>query len=244
MEEPSAVLDRDFEQPAAGNQVFQHAPQSRNVEHRGEVRHTRDRFLVVKAVDLPPAAALGHPRNTAFSGTVIIVVIEVNRRHDILVFEDALTHHLLDRTKGSDGGCVRKPLHGCDAMLFQNALYAADRVAFAVKKTTNSPQQVDVVGPVVSAAPASLHRLYLGEPCLPEPQDVLRNVEIVSDLADGSEGIRRFVQMLAPLSLAPMKNRGYAGLAPLVPAPWPLIRCFKIADGLNTITRRGEIGTS
>ena len=25
---------------------------------------------------------------------------------------------------------------------------------------------------------------------------------------------------------------------------WPLIRCFRIADGLNTITRRGEIGTS
>src|SRR5262245_54362868 len=28
--------------------------------------------------------------------------------------------------------------------------------------------------------------------------------------------------------------------------PWPsvLIRCFSIAEGLNTITRRGEIGTS
>src|ERR1035437_6438532 len=25
---------------------------------------------------------------------------------------------------------------------------------------------------------------------------------------------------------------------------WPLMRCLRIADGLNTITRRGEIGTS
>src|ERR1044071_1515117 len=33
-------------------------------------------------------------------------------------------------------------------------------------------------------------------------------------------------------------------LSPLV-GPWlPLIRCFRMADGLNTITRRGEIGTS
>src|SRR5712664_1543951 len=26
--------------------------------------------------------------------------------------------------------------------------------------------------------------------------------------------------------------------------PLPLIRCFRMAEGLNTITRRGEIGTS
>ena len=34
----------------------------------------------------------------------------------------------------------------------------------------------------------------------------------------------------------------------LLPSPlltvWPLIRCFRIADGLNTMTRRGDIGTS
>src|SRR5215475_11041281 len=32
--------------------------------------------------------------------------------------------------------------------------------------------------------------------------------------------------------------------APLLAGVWPLIRCLRIADGLNTITRRGEIGTS
>src|SRR5260370_16536070 len=29
-----------------------------------------------------------------------------------------------------------------------------------------------------------------------------------------------------------------------MPLPLPLIRCFNMAEGLNTITRRGEIGTS
>jgi hypothetical protein len=33
---------------------------------------------------------------------------------------------------------------------------------------------------------------------------MLGDIEVVGDLADGSEGIRRLVQMLAPLLLAPM----------------------------------------
>src|SRR5439155_6326701 len=37
-------------------------------------------------------------------------------------------------------------------------------------------------------------------PRLPEPQDVLGYVEVVSDLADRTERIRRLVQMPAPLS--------------------------------------------
>ena len=59
-------------------------------------------------------------------------------------------------------------------------------------------QQIDVVGAVIAAAAAALHRLDLGEPRLPEPQHVLGNVEIVGDLADGTERIRRLVQMPAP----------------------------------------------
>src|SRR5262249_20932753 len=34
------------------------------------------------------------------------------------------------------------------------------------------------------------------------------------------------------------------GAYSLAPPEWLLMRCFRIADGLNTITRRGEIGTS
>src|SRR6202011_880377 len=36
----------------------------------------------------------------------------------------------------------------------------------------------------------------------------------------------------------------YSALPSPLPVLWPLIRCFRMADGLNTITRRGEIGTS
>jgi hypothetical protein len=37
---------------------------------------------------------------------------------------------------------------------------------------------------------------------------------------------------------------GHRGYSPTPPRLWPLIRCFRIADGVNTITRRGEFGTS
>src|SRR5208283_3844666 len=87
----------------------------------------------------------------------------------------------------------------------------------------------------------------LGEPRLPEPQHVLRNVEVVGDLADGSERIRRLVQMLAPLRSPVEELVGQPAQSDL-PSPaaglCPLIRCLRMADGLNTITRRGEIGTS
>src|SRR5258708_7981503 len=36
----------------------------------------------------------------------------------------------------------------------------------------------------------------------------------------------------------------YSDLSPPLAGLWPLIRCFRMADGLNTITRRGDIGTS
>ena len=76
--------------------------------------------------------------------------------------------------------------------------YSPRRTADGGFPATGRHRRADSIAPA-----ASLHRLDLGESRFPEPQDVLRNVEIVGDLADGSEGIRRLVQMLAPLSLAP-----------------------------------------
>src|SRR5258708_1968998 len=52
-----------------------------------------------------------------------------------------------------------------------------------------------------AAAAAALHRLDLGEAGFPEAQHVLGNVEFISDLADGTERIRRLVQMPAPFEL-------------------------------------------
>ena len=85
-------------------------------------------------------------------------------------------------------------------MLFQDPLHPADGVALTVQEAANAPEQIDIVRAVVAAAPAPLHRLDLGEPGLPEPQHMLGDVEVVGDLADGSERIRRLVQMPAPLS--------------------------------------------
>src|ERR1700676_328824 len=39
-------------------------------------------------------------------------------------------------------------------------------------------------------------------------------------------------------------DSGHRGYSPTPPRLWPLIRCFRIADGVNTITRREEFATS
>src|ERR1700755_1056803 len=89
-------------------------------------------------------------------------------------------------------------LPGFDAVLFEDPLHPADGVALAVEQAADALEQVDVVGAVIAAAAAALHRLDLGESGLPEPQHVLRNVEFLRYFADGSERIRRLVQMPNP----------------------------------------------
>src|SRR5882724_9104319 len=108
-------------------------------------------------------------------------------------------------------------------MLFQDPLHPADGVALTVQKPANAPEQIDIVRAVVAAAPAPLHRLDLGEPGLPEPQHMLGDVEVVGDLADGSERIRRLVQMLAPLVVAPVERMIQSALPSPLLALWPLI---------------------
>ncbi len=112
----------------------------------------------------------------------------------------------LDRAERDGRRLVGEALHRFDAVLFQDPLHAADGVALAVQQAADALEQIDVVGAVVAPAAAALHRLDLGEPRLPEPQHVLGNVEIVSDLADGTERIRRLVQMPAPLSSPMVKT--------------------------------------
>src|SRR5262245_8780655 len=80
-------------------------------------------------------------------------------------------------------------LHEARPLLAQDPLHAADRVALAVQEVADAAEEIDVVRPVVAAAAAALHRADLGEAAFPEAQHVLRHVEIVSDFADGAEGI-------------------------------------------------------
>src|SRR5487761_2550507 len=73
---------------------------------------------------------------------------------------------------------------------------------------------------------------------------MLRQIEFVRHFTDAAKCFRRLVIQSGPLDAevnAVLKlnysdSRYYSA--------WPLMRCLRIADGLNTITRRGEIGTS
>src|SRR5581483_12397229 len=95
----------------------------------------------------------------------------------------------------------------------------------------------------------------LREAAFPEAQHMLGHVEFVGDLADGAKCIRRLVHERAPStngsrpkagpqSHARTLKRRVRGYSASSATAMPLMRCLRIADGLNTMTRRGEIGTS
>src|SRR5579871_762711 len=92
-------------------------------------------------------------------------------------------------------------LHERDALLAQDALHAADRVALAVEQMAHAAKEIDVFGPIETPAAAALHRADLREAAFPEAQHVLRHIDLVSDFADGAESPRRLVQSL-PLARA------------------------------------------
>src|SRR5262249_49166511 len=104
---------------------------------------------------------------------------------------------------------------------------------------TNAAQQVYVFRTIVTPAAAALHRPDLRKAALPKPQHMLRQIEIVRDLTDRTKGVGRLVQ--SRLSVGSELN--YPSW-PSWPSDPPLMRCLRIAEGLNTITRRGDIGTS
>src|SRR5579875_2151726 len=138
-----------------------------------------------------------------------------------------------------------------DALFAQDALHAANGIAFAVEQMADAAQKLDVVGTIVAATAPALHRLDLTKPRLPETQHMLRQVEFLRRLADGTKRIRRLVvQGDTPAAANGTRDvderYGLAAARQVVDerlSP-PLIRCLRIADGLNTMTRRGEMGTS
>src|SRR5262249_21994010 len=67
---------------------------------------------------------------------------------------------------------------------------------------------------------------------------MLWQIKLACDLTDGAECVGRLVQ-------SGLSGSRYGVDAALSSPSGPaLMRCLRIADGLNTITRRGEIGTS
>jgi len=70
----------------------------------------------------------------------------------------------------------------------QDLLHAANGVALKMQQVPDAPQQIEILGTIVPAPAPALHGLDLGELLLPEPEDVLRNVQFFRNLADCSEG--------------------------------------------------------
>jgi len=85
-------------------------------------------------------------------------------------------------------------LHETDTLFAQDALNTANGIALAIEQMTDAAQKIDIVGPVVTAAPAPFHRSNLREAAFPEPQNVLRHIYFVGNFTDRAERIRRFFQ--------------------------------------------------
>ena len=81
------------------------------------------------------------------------------------------------------------------AFFAQNALYAANGIALAIKQVPHTAQEVDIFGAVITSATAALERPYLRKAAFPEPQHVLRDVDLFGNLADGAKRVRGFVQL-------------------------------------------------
>src|SRR4029077_18379281 len=110
----------------------------------------------------------------------------------------------------------------------------------------NSAQKIDVIGAIVTPAATALHRFDFVEAAFPKAQHVLRRIEFVCHFTDGTKCVWRLVVQsdLTPLWIFTLLLKQTRESQASSATAWPLIRCLRIADGLNTITRRGEIGTS
>src|SRR5579871_1707547 len=78
------------------------------------------------------------------------------------------------------------------AAVTQDLLHSLYRETFAIEKRTDAAQQIDIVWAIISATAGTLDRLDLCKSPLPEPQHVLRHVEIGRYFAYRAKGFRRF----------------------------------------------------
>lgn len=101
--------------------------------------------------------------------------------------------HLLCGERGQRNAVLAPDLHDeARPLLLQDPLDALDRVPLAVEKMADAAQEIDIIRPVIASAAAALERADLREPGFPETQDVLRQIEIVCDLADRAKGVGAF----------------------------------------------------
>ena len=72
----------------------------------------------------------------------------------------------------------------------QKTLNAADSIALAIEQMAYSAQEIEVLRPVIAAPTAALHRPDLMEAAFPEPQHVLRKLELLRHFADRAKCAR------------------------------------------------------
>ncbi len=96
------------------------------------------------------------------------------------------------------GACAPNALNERQPFLAQDALHAADGVAFAVEQVSHTAQQIHIVGAIVPAPAATLERLDLRKAAFPKAQHVLRHANFLGDFADRAERVRRLFQGPTP----------------------------------------------
>jgi hypothetical protein len=90
------------------------------------------------------------------------------------------------RAFGGAFGC--RAVSRCAPLPFEQFLRTLNRIALIIEKASDAPEQIDVLGPVVASTAAAFEGAHLGELAFPEPKDVLGDIKIVGDFADGAKG--------------------------------------------------------
>src|SRR6185437_4884685 len=121
----------------------------------------------------------------------------------------------------------------------EQPLHPLDRVAVLIKALPDPAQEDDILRPVIAPAAAPFQRLHLSELRFPETQHVLRDFELLGDLADRPEcGCR-----LGRARNASIGPAGHAHPA-LLRTARPLVRLvlmlsLRTCEARKTRTRRG-----
>src|ERR1700744_3106589 len=190
-----------IEQPATGDQVPQRRLEPLGAGRLHQIGNTRDRaIIVVEILVFVFFVVLAFIRGSAVHRlalfvALVIVIIDIDAVIIGVVFLvlETAPDRRLDGAEGRRRGSICQRLDRFDTVLLEDALYTANGVALAVEQPANSPEQTNVVRAIIAASAAPLHRLDLREARFPKPQNVLGNIEVFSDLTDGSERIRRLV---------------------------------------------------
>jgi hypothetical protein len=99
-----------------------------------------------------------------------------------------------------------------DALLAEDLLHTLDGVTLGVKQMPNTAQKLHIFRAIVTAPTAPLHGTDLREACFPESQNMLLDIELISNLADGSKSLCCLAHRYPSM---PWLNRAQNQLSPI-----------------------------